>query len=126
MTLVLLRLTNLVHWRRRGVGKHFDILEYRKLGPSGRPVSGAASGPSIGLFPMDAGTASTSSANVPGLGSFASSSSGQCTTSRRDTRVINDQGPGRKLFKLSDGKIIRIRDNLPVSDISTSSHVGAK
>ena len=100
---------NLVHWRRRGVGKHFDILEFRRLGSSGRPVSGSASGPSTGLFPTDAN----------------SNDGGQCVP-RRGKRIASDQGPGRKLFKLQDGKIIRIRDNLDVSEISASSHVGTK
>ena len=104
---------NLVHWRRRGVGKHFDILEYRRLVSSGRPVSRSASGPSTGLFPKDA------------IAACNSNDGGQCLP-LRGKRMISDQGPGRKLFKLQDGKIVRLRDGLNVSEISASSHEGAK
>ena len=104
---------NLVHWRRRGVGKHFDILEYRRLDTSSRLGSRPALGPTTGLFPKDAGAAQNS--NDGGL-----------SAPRRDKRMISDQGPGRKLFKLQDGKIVRLRDGLNVSEISASSHEGAK
>ena len=40
--------------------------------------------------------------------------------------MMSDQGPGRKLFKLQDGKIVRLRDGLNVSELSASSHESAK
>ena len=134
---------NLIHWRRRGDGRHFDVLEFRRAHSSSRPVASSSQRPLMSGNTSGSASGSHSHAAqlnaIPITSSGVSSSCHGTATSSNDAagdvtplvcaskRAGDDYGPGRKLFKLADGgKIYRVRDNMSVHDISASSRGGTK
>ena len=86
----------LVRWTTNGEGKHFDILEFNRPTIPGAHTTDSRSG----LL----GT------SVNANGSTSTSTTKACPNRRGTKRTLAPPPYTRKLFKLIDGKVVRIRD----------------